>query len=103
MTDPMQQARELLAAESEEYAKWGILNLPIEKLRYDLQAALRAIAAALRAAPECAWTHDADTDSWDSACGAKWQFNDGGPAENNTRFCHSCGGHVAARPQGVSE
>ncbi len=52
MIDPMQQARELLAAESEEYAKWGILNLPIEELRYDLQAALRAIAAALRAAPE---------------------------------------------------
>lgn len=42
-----QRARELLAAESEGYAKWGILNLPMEQLLPDLRSALRAIIAAL--------------------------------------------------------
>ncbi len=61
--------------------------------------ALAAVGAAVIAAPECVWTHDRNMDSWDSACGQKWQFNDGGPAENNVRFCHGCGGRVAARYQ----
>ena len=54
MTNPTdnieQRARELLAAESIDCMKWGILNLPMKELLPDLQAALRAIATALRTA-----------------------------------------------------
>lgn len=102
MADLMQQARELLAAAYDEFgesrcAEW------IRSGRHEHRAAIHAITAALRAAPECAWTYDTSTDSWDSACGEKWQFNDGGPAENNCRFCQGCGGRVAARPQEASD
>lgn len=41
--------------------------------------------------PTCAWTYDDSTSSWDSACGEKWQFIDGGPEENGVKFCHGCG------------
>lgn len=45
----------------------------------------------------CAWTHDEDDGSWDSACGEAWQFSDGGPVENNVRFCQGCG-----KPVGIT-
>ena len=39
----------------------------------------------------CEWTHDENDGFWESACGEAWQFNDGGPADNNVRFCQGCG------------
>lgn len=42
----------------------------------------------------CIWTEHADDympGTWASACGELWSFIDGGPAENNVRFCHGCG------------
>lgn len=42
----------------------------------------------------CVWTQDSDFemgDTYDSGCGEKWSFIDGGPAENNVRFCQGCG------------
>ena len=45
----------------------------------------------------CNWTEDSDG-TWNTSCGVMWQFSDGGPAENNARFCHHCGGHLAALP-----
>ena len=39
----------------------------------------------------CEWTHDENDGFWESACGEAWQFNDGGPAGNNVRFCQGCG------------
>lgn len=38
----------------------------------------------------CQWSTDGEG-VWSSACGQDWQFIDGGPAENNCRFCHGCG------------
>ena len=103
MTDLMQQARE-------QFEAWATSQqLPIKRYRWgeykvdDTETAWEAWQAALRAAPECAWTYDTSTYSWDSACGEKWQFNNDGPAENNCRFCQGCGGRVAARPQGASD
>ena len=52
-------------------------------------------AALANAEPtECLWSKDPDFemgDTYDSSCGEKWSFIDGGPAENSVRFCQGCG------------
>lgn len=42
----------------------------------------------------CQWVKDTDPetgDSYESGCGEKWAFIEGGPKENRVRFCHGCG------------
>ena len=39
----------------------------------------------------CKWTYDEDTCSYDTECGKKWQFEEGGLEENGAKFCHACG------------
>jgi hypothetical protein len=39
----------------------------------------------------CRWRQDADSGSWDTDCGGKFEFIDDGPAENKMRFCPYCG------------
>lgn len=39
---------------------------------------------------ECLWRHDSDG-TWETSCGEAWTFIDGGPSENNARFCQGCG------------
>jgi hypothetical protein len=61
-------------------------------LRDDAFAAIEAGAAALRQQGQtCRWTEEEYGEYWESACGETWSFTDGGPAENNARFCHGCG------------
>lgn len=43
---------------------------------------------------ECRWTHDADTESWDTGCGEKFHFETDGPKENGQKFCGYCGGKL---------
>lgn len=61
--------------------------------RSGLAEFVRAIEASCDST--CTWTKDPDDeympDTWDSACGEKWTFNDGGPIENSVRFCQGCG------------
>lgn len=67
------------------------------------QAALDHIAAPGKAGiGPCQWTPmDSDDmpDTWESACGQAWSFIDGGPAENNCKFCHGCGKPVEVKEQ----
>lgn len=46
----------------------------------------------------CAWSQDDEDDvdngQWHTACGQIWVFNDGGPEDNHTNFCHNCGKKV---------
>lgn len=49
---------------------------------------------------ECVWVQDSDG-PWNTSCGITWEFNEGGPNENNAHFCHHCGG--ALLPQYFSE
>ena len=47
----------------------------------------------------CQWTSTDDEDmpgTYDTSCGEIWSFVEGGPVENNYRFCHGCG-----KPVGV--
>lgn len=49
--------------------------------------------AAPRPVPTCDWQEDADG-IWETSCGEAWVCTDGTPAENNMKFCHSCGKHL---------
>jgi hypothetical protein len=39
-------------------------------------------------------------DTFNATCGVVWTFTDGGPAENDVRFCPGCGAKVnVAEPE----
>jgi hypothetical protein len=45
----------------------------------------------------CTWSQVDDEhtpDTWEADCGAMWTFTDGGPADNDMKFCPKCGKHV---------
>jgi hypothetical protein len=63
----------------------------------DLGRAARIAREALTddAQPSCEW-HESDPEgpepqTYDSACGEKWSFTEGGAKENGIKFCHHCG------------
>lgn len=70
---------------------------------------LRVAAEALRQSQEarqCTWRFDDgyDGESWDTSCGEKFVFIDGGPIQNSLRFCCYCGGQmIEARPAPVED
>lgn len=71
---------------------------PFERAPEDVQAdveALRAATALMRGQSDaCAWQKDDDEwegAHWDSACGEKYFFVEGGPSDNGHKFCHGCG------------
>lgn len=53
----------------------------------------------------CVWTFDLshDSDSWDTACREKFQFTDGGPAENRFTHCPYCGRELLTMVQRDTE
>lgn len=57
-----------------------------------VEDALRFMVLAMEGGERCCWTLDADEcgDSWDTACGEKYMFIEGGPVENKMRFCPYC-------------
>lgn len=67
----------------------------------------------MEVAPErpgtCQWTGDEDGDFWETDCGHAFQFNNGGPKENDQKFCGYCGkpvlevGHEDLRAQAKAE
>lgn len=43
---------------------------------------------------QCMWSRpDSDhmPDTWEAGCGAMWTFTEGGPKDNDMRFCPGCG------------
>lgn len=85
----MHQAADTLQSQAE--------RIKALELDLDVQAgSIRALRAALANAEPtgCTWTKDPDFemgDTYDSSCGEKWSFIDGGPTENRVRFCQGCG------------
>jgi len=43
----------------------------------------------------CGWSQDEWSESWSAGCGCEWVFPDGGPAENDMKYCPSCGKPVS--------
>ncbi len=73
-----------------EYLHRGVLKAAIAALRAEgTQDALKA--------GDCEWTPqpEHEPELWESDCGQAWCFIEGGPKENNVRFCHGCGKPVA--------
>ena len=60
----------------------------VVKVRQFLEAA-DGVAACCEWAESDPWGVEPGT--YDSACGEKWSFTDGGVAENGVKFCHNCG------------
>lgn len=78
-----------------------LANYTMQKSKDDMRAAMRSALAAAgnsQGLDTCKWTHDEPEYSWDSACGEKWSFIDGGPEDNRVRFCQGCGKSVELAP-----
>ena len=45
----------------------------------------------------CVWTEDAD-DAWDTDCGERFAFVEGGPEEHDFEYCCFCGAALLAEP-----
>lgn len=43
---------------------------------------------------QCTWVHDEWEDSWDTACGEKFQLTEGTPRDNGMKYCCYCGGEL---------
>ena len=56
---------------------------------------LKAAGRGVTRNDSCIWTQDSDG-TWNTCCGKVWEFNDGGPEENEAHFCHHCGGVLLA-------
>jgi hypothetical protein len=46
---------------------------------------------------DCKWVQDQEG-TWNTDCGEAFEFIEGDPAENNTRFCCYCGKPLKAVP-----
>lgn len=66
--------------------------------RAALERAVKAEAAwAGEPRHACEWCVD-DDGIWYTGCGHAWQFEDGGPKENTTKWCQYCGGRLSEAP-----
>ncbi|MNO99809.1 hypothetical protein D3C76_915900 [compost metagenome] len=87
----------------------AMVTLQILKEARDIPDGLYARAkhlATTSAEPaKCTWTYSEHEYSWDTQCGQKWSFTDGGtPTENGMNFCHSCGkGLTFVEPEEIEE
>ena len=90
----------------------SILEIIVHDQPADLFRDARALIPKLRArigmppiinfatplAAPCTWTKSPDPhmpDTFNATCGVVWTFTDGGPAENDVRFCPGCGADVS--------
>ena len=76
---------------------WDQTNFAVAVVRNRVEAAQKS-APAWHDTPTCGWKpDDCESGTWVSACGELWQFDGGGPKENNVRFCHGCGKPVVVK------
>jgi hypothetical protein len=72
-------------------ASGSVLPITVKSERITSEYTRRSVPAVT-----CTWTLDPIDESWDTGCGEKHQFTDGGPAENSHRFCPYCSGALRA-------
>ena len=46
----------------------------------------------------CRWIEDDENECWDTGCGGRFEFTEGGPKENGVKFCLYCGKRLVAKP-----
>jgi hypothetical protein len=55
--------------------------------------------ATMKADQLCEWSQDDwEAGTWSAGCGLVWCFEDGGPTENEMKFCPGCGHGLVATP-----
>ena len=83
-----------------EQAYDAMFSLKGDKVtRFDAQTAIRKLKTDSPTARGCPWTPD--TDGYlKTACGKSHAFNEGGPTENQHRFCCYCGGAITMKENG---
>lgn len=47
----------------------------------------------------CVWKYDETDDGWETECDNRHTFIDGGPEENDHKFCPYCGEHIQLEPK----
>lgn len=106
--DGYEMVAEITDNDGEHVLVWNIEDpdeYPVGTMVYVRMPSSRTQAAPEVGVPDsCIWTPDADyeTDIHYSECGEAWSFIEGGPTENNVRFCQGCGKPVviaSAQPQ----
>ena len=54
----------------------------------------------------CTWKNYDDfnmPDTWEADCGAMWTFTEGGPKDNDMKFCPNCGKPTIEAAHGIKE
>jgi len=54
----------------------------------------------------CTWKNYDDfnmPDTWEADCGAMWTFTEGGPKDNDMKFCPNCGKPTIESAHGIKE
>jgi hypothetical protein len=55
---------------------------------------------------QCTWKQNEDPhmpDTWEADCGAMWTFTEGGPKDNDMKFCPNCGKPTIEAAHGIKE
>jgi hypothetical protein len=84
-----------LEAATADFAKHA--GKEVHQINQRLEVLEASARAAAQRAP-CTWTQSPDPhmpDTFNATCGVVWTFTDGGPAENDVRFCPGCGAAVS--------
>ena len=87
-------------ARFDEAVKTGVCEICKETAVKECDRLNAELLAAKNDSRLCRWVND-DDGVWHSECGESWEFIEGGPVENRTRFCHYCGGGVVVVTIGV--
>lgn len=95
---PQNELRELEARVNEyrnrvlaQSGDGAYLKAVMSEIMKDAGHDYRRIALALANPPTCKWRYDESSCSYDTGCGQKHCFIDGGPKENDHHFCPYCG------------
>lgn len=92
----IQQARESICAgglaENAQHER-SVVEPYLDGISDELDELSRASAPSAEARETCLWSRNTDDDSgmYETTCRNAFQFNDGGLADNNVKFCLYCG------------
>ena len=68
-----------------------------DEWRKAIESALRKVVIREASVETCEWKEDR-YDAWDTECGNCFTFLEGGPKENDSRYCCYCGKLIKAVP-----
>jgi hypothetical protein len=100
-----ERVEELAAENTRLILEMGTANREIARLKAEVER-LQTLPPCWEGNPQCSWNRADDFDderNWESQCGKEWMFGDGGPKENQMRYCPFCGGKLVLPPDPKGE